>query len=162
MQELRVPFRRRPLDLVVLTFDESWTEQFGENANEESFIELCDTEIKMYEELNIPDYLESLLYCESFLRPDSEYLPSPREVIFEDIIEIHEEISFELRDMQDSFSYSSRARRYRRRRGMLRVRRTRTKRERMMAKLTKRLSSSNSPLKRTRWNNGKRVREKRP
>ena len=43
-----------------------------------------------------------------------------------------------------------------------RTRKTKDKNERMASKLTKRLSSLNSPLKRTRWNDGKRARGNRP
>jgi len=113
------------------------------------------------------DHVEAVVQWESFLNPGSQYLPSAREEIFEDVLEFQvdhiKDIYIELQDVQDFLANIDRmARTNRRRRGMKKVRRTRTKVERMTAKLTKRLSSLNSPLIRTRWNDGKRVRAKRP
>ena len=135
--------------------------------SEEPLDYICE-DVSVDDELAVVfDHVEAVVRWESFLYPGSEYLPSAHEDNFYNVLEIQvdhiEDIYIELQDVQDFLSnMDSSARRKSRRRGMKKVRRTRTKKERMMAKLTKRLSSSNSPLKRTRWNDGKRVREKRP
>ena len=120
----KVPFRVNGLDLSIYVFDDQLPEQHSNK-------DLNDPSPKEENELkfmgdNMEDMSIELLGAQNVLRSNNR--------------EVRKTRYFEKRSI--------------RRRGIMRVRKTLNNRERMAAKLTKRLSSSNSPLKRTRWNDG--------
>jgi hypothetical protein len=140
----RVPFGNVALDLAIFTFDEPLAKtylvvnnQTSEEGNDEGPI--WDDEVIV--KIQFPNSKEEIL---------EDKLSVNNKILENTTLEFHQAKEVVEKNNEKS------------RRGMNRTRKTKDKNERMAAKLTKRLSSSNSPLKRTRWNDGKRARGNRP
>jgi hypothetical protein len=161
----RIPFGRKPLDLSNFTFDEQLNKNFFDdnvNAND------CGGIIENKRKNGIEAKRKSLdLSLFTFEEPiiNQSFDDNVNINKFEDIIEEEKlrreewnEIICENLFEDDDEEFVRRRMNHRRRR----LRRRKTKMERGLAKLTKRLSSTNSPVKRTHWNDGDRARGFRP
>ena len=148
----RVSFERRKLDLSIFTFNEPNNEQSFENITQEhqigkSFKNLFEDKLNHLNEL-IKNALVSYIPLKDMVNPSFE-------VMYEEelkILGIHIVYGPTTMYNKDEFVKSDRGKKSRRK-----LRKMMNKLERMNTKLTKKLTSPISPLKRTHWDDGKRA-----
>jgi len=148
----RVSFERRKLDLSIFTFNEPTNDQSFENITQEhqigkSFKNLFEDKLNHLDEL-IKNALVSYIPLKDMVNPSFE-------VMYEEelkILGIHIVYGPTTMYNKDEFVKSDRGKKSRRK-----LRKMMNKLERMNTKLTKKLTSPISPLKRTHWDDGKRA-----